>query len=234
MSDPCNLRAVLVPPRDTTETCMAPPQDFEVTIEPSTGAATVRIHGDLDLSNADALTDALTGAGASGHPVVADLAGVTFIDSSAITALVTSARMLTASGNRLELGVAPRSSSGSSRSRAWPRAPTTSTCKRRGRRPVAEVQPTTLELRMPPDPQLLRVLRLVGSGLASLGTARPPLHRGGPGGGRRAGRGADRHGRREPHRHHVRSDAGRAPASRGQRRSPLAPSSTWTRSRTGC
>jgi len=86
---------------------MAPPQDFEVTIEPSTGAATVRIHGDLDLSNADALTEALTGAGASGHPVVADLAGVTFIDSSAITALVTSARMLTASGNRLELG--PRS-----------------------------------------------------------------------------------------------------------------------------
>jgi anti-anti-sigma factor len=83
---------------------MAPPQDFEVTIEPSTGAATVRIHGDLDLSNADALTEALTGAGASGHPVVADLTGVTFIDSSAITALVTSARMLTASGNRLELG----------------------------------------------------------------------------------------------------------------------------------
>jgi hypothetical protein len=34
---------------------------------------------------------------------------------------------------------------------------------------MADVQPTTLELRMPPDPQLLRVLRLVGSGLASLG-----------------------------------------------------------------
>jgi len=34
---------------------------------------------------------------------------------------------------------------------------------------VAEVQPTTLQLRLPPDPQLLRVLRLVGSGLASLG-----------------------------------------------------------------
>jgi hypothetical protein len=34
---------------------------------------------------------------------------------------------------------------------------------------VAEVQPTSLQLRLPPDPQLLRVLRLVGSGLASLG-----------------------------------------------------------------
>ena len=34
---------------------------------------------------------------------------------------------------------------------------------------MAEVQATSLHLRMPPDPQLLRVLRLVGSGLASLG-----------------------------------------------------------------
>jgi hypothetical protein len=34
---------------------------------------------------------------------------------------------------------------------------------------MADVQPTSLQLRMPPDPQLLRVLRLVGSGLASLG-----------------------------------------------------------------
>jgi hypothetical protein len=34
---------------------------------------------------------------------------------------------------------------------------------------MAEVQPTSVQLRMPADPQLLRVLRLVGSGLASLG-----------------------------------------------------------------
>jgi hypothetical protein len=34
---------------------------------------------------------------------------------------------------------------------------------------MAVVQPTSIELRLPPDPQLLRVLRLVGSGLASLG-----------------------------------------------------------------
>lgn len=34
---------------------------------------------------------------------------------------------------------------------------------------MAEVRPTTVELRLPSDPQLLRVLRLVGSGLASLG-----------------------------------------------------------------
>ena len=34
---------------------------------------------------------------------------------------------------------------------------------------MAEVHPTTLALQMPPDPKMLRVLRLVGSGLASLG-----------------------------------------------------------------
>lgn len=34
---------------------------------------------------------------------------------------------------------------------------------------MPDIQPTSIELRMPSDPQLLRVLRLVGSGLASLG-----------------------------------------------------------------
>jgi anti-anti-sigma factor len=87
---------------------MAAPQDFGVTLdEAGAGGVVVRIQGDLDMSNADALTDALTKASVVGHPVVADLTDVTFIDSSAITALVTSARAITASGNRLELG--PRS-----------------------------------------------------------------------------------------------------------------------------
>lgn len=34
---------------------------------------------------------------------------------------------------------------------------------------MAEVRPTSVELRLPSDPQLLRVIRLVASGLASLG-----------------------------------------------------------------
>lgn len=34
---------------------------------------------------------------------------------------------------------------------------------------MTEVRPTSLEIRLPPDTRLLRVLRLVGSGLASLG-----------------------------------------------------------------
>jgi len=85
---------------------MAPPQEFGVSIEPGTGTVTVRIRGDLDMSNTDALTTALTEA-ASGGDVLADLSDVTFIDSSALNAVVASARALASSGQRLTLG--PRS-----------------------------------------------------------------------------------------------------------------------------
>ena len=53
---------------------MAPPQDFGVTIEPGADR------------------------------VVADMSGVTFMDSSALSAVVASARALSSSGKRLELG----------------------------------------------------------------------------------------------------------------------------------
>jgi len=83
---------------------MAAPQDFGVTIEPGTDVVTVRIRGDLDMSNADVLTATLTEAGAVGGTVVADLSGVTFMDSSALNAVVASGRALAASGNRLSVG----------------------------------------------------------------------------------------------------------------------------------
>jgi anti-sigma B factor antagonist len=83
---------------------LAPPQDFGVTIEPSADCVVVRIRGDLDMSNAEVLTEALTEAGAVGGTVVADMAAVTFMDSSALSAVVASARALAAGGKRLELG----------------------------------------------------------------------------------------------------------------------------------
>jgi len=86
---------------------MAAPQDFGVTIESAASGVIVHIRGDLDMSNAAVLTEALTEAGAVGDSVVADLAAVTFIDSSALSALVASARALAEAGNRLTLG--PRS-----------------------------------------------------------------------------------------------------------------------------
>ena len=151
---------------------MAPPQDFGVTIEPGADRVVVRIRGDLDMSNADVLTEALTEAGAVGGTVVADLSGVTFMDSSALSAVVASARALAV------VGQAPRARRALARGGARPRDHRARQGHRRLRRaagqraevaPMAEVQPTTLQLRMPADPQLLRVLRLVGSGLASLG-----------------------------------------------------------------
>jgi anti-sigma B factor antagonist len=86
---------------------MAAPQDFGVTVESGADAVIVHVRGDLDMSNAAVLTEALTEAGAVGAPVIADLTAVTFIDSSALSALVASARALSEAGNRLTLG--PRS-----------------------------------------------------------------------------------------------------------------------------
>jgi anti-sigma B factor antagonist len=83
---------------------MAAPQEFGVTIEPGTGCVVVRIRGDLDMSNAAVLTEALTEAGAVSGTVIADMADVTFMDSSALSAVVASARALSSSGKRLELG----------------------------------------------------------------------------------------------------------------------------------
>ncbi|MEQ1786967.1 MAG: STAS domain-containing protein [Acidimicrobiales bacterium] len=86
---------------------MATPQEFEVTVDAGADAVVVAVSGDLDMSNAGALTDALTQAGGSGAVVVADLSAVTFIDSSAVSALLESARALSDAGGRLAVG--PRS-----------------------------------------------------------------------------------------------------------------------------
>jgi anti-sigma B factor antagonist len=82
---------------------MAPGQEFGVTIEPGADAVVVRIRGDLDMSTTDALTDALTEAAAGGD-VLAELTDVTFMDSSALSAIVSSARKVAAAGGRLTLG----------------------------------------------------------------------------------------------------------------------------------
>lgn len=49
---------------------------------------TVRITGEVDLSCADLLAQALGAALACGRPVVADCAGVTFLDSTGLRALL--------------------------------------------------------------------------------------------------------------------------------------------------
>lgn len=83
---------------------MAAAHEFAVEVDSGSDPIHVRVRGELDMSNAPALTAALTQAGTGGGTVVADLSGVTFLDSSALGALVASARALAADGGRMEIG----------------------------------------------------------------------------------------------------------------------------------
>lgn len=79
-----------------------------ITIEDTEAGQVIRVRGELDLASAPELTAALSGtAGESSVPVVLDLAEVSFIDSSALRALVLSGRELSESGRTLQIG--PRS-----------------------------------------------------------------------------------------------------------------------------
>jgi anti-anti-sigma factor len=60
----------------------------------------VVVTGDIDLGSAPTVHDRLHGLAAAGPGVVADLAGVTFIDSSGIHALLSSARATEAAAAR--------------------------------------------------------------------------------------------------------------------------------------
>ena len=83
------------------------PHGFAVDVEVGGDRATVVVRGELDLSNATELSEALASAGSGVPCVVADLRAVSFIDSSAIGALVSSGRSLAEAGGRLQIG--PRS-----------------------------------------------------------------------------------------------------------------------------
>jgi anti-sigma B factor antagonist len=86
---------------------MSPPKGFTVEIdEPEEHRVVIRIKGELDMAAAPDLTEAIVGAKDSAG-VTLDLSGVTFLDSSAIGALVSSGRSLAEAGSRLEIG--PRS-----------------------------------------------------------------------------------------------------------------------------
>lgn len=82
---------------------MQAPHEFGVTVDREPDAVVVRIRGDLDMGNADQLSEALSGAG-GGAFVVADLSSVTFIDSTALSAIIAAAQSLARTGTRLVLG----------------------------------------------------------------------------------------------------------------------------------
>lgn len=83
---------------------MATVEDFDVRVDAlPAGGVVVRITGDLDLATAPELEPFLDDAS---PPVVVDLSGCSFVDSSGVRALVAAAGRVRHAGGRLALVVA--------------------------------------------------------------------------------------------------------------------------------
>jgi anti-anti-sigma factor len=86
---------------------MSSPQGFTVETDTTEGGGVaIRVSGELDMAATSGLTEAIVGAKGA-ELITLDLSGVTFLDSSAIGALVASGREVAESGGRLAIG--PRS-----------------------------------------------------------------------------------------------------------------------------
>jgi anti-anti-sigma factor len=82
---------------------MSSSQGFTVESTSDGDAVTIQVKGELDMAATPALTEAITGAEGVGA-ITLDLSGVTFLDSSAIGALVASGREVGEAGRRLCIG----------------------------------------------------------------------------------------------------------------------------------
>jgi anti-anti-sigma factor len=86
---------------------MSSPQGFTVETGARAGdRVEILVKGELDMAATSGLTEAIVGA-KEAKRISLDLSGVTFLDSSAIGALVASGREVAEAGSRLEIG--PRS-----------------------------------------------------------------------------------------------------------------------------
>ncbi len=87
---------------------MPAPQGFAVEVgDAQDGTVGIAVRGELDMSAAPELASAIAGARTGTETLVLDLSKVTFLDSSAIGALVASGREVHEAGGRLQIG--PRS-----------------------------------------------------------------------------------------------------------------------------
>ena len=87
---------------------MSAPQGFAVEVgDARDGTVGITVQGELDMSAAPELSEAIARARAGGDTLVLDLSAVTFLDSSAIGALVAAGREVHEKGGRLQIG--PRS-----------------------------------------------------------------------------------------------------------------------------
>ncbi len=84
---------------------MVTPGDFDVRTESTPdGGVVVSVTGELDLATAPKLEEILA-ARPEGRQVVIDLGGCSFLDSSGVRVLATTANALAAEGGRLQLVV---------------------------------------------------------------------------------------------------------------------------------
>ena len=84
------------------------PPDFAISVAAIGSDIRLTVDGELDIVNAGELADAVGAAAGPAGDVVVDLAGVTFIDSTAIHALIDAQHLLTARGQRLRLATPTR------------------------------------------------------------------------------------------------------------------------------
>jgi anti-sigma B factor antagonist len=84
---------------------MEPPEcaPFEIVVRAEDGAVVLDVSGEFDLSEVDTFWACLDGVDASAGVLVVDLGDVTFIDSSAIAALLKARRSLAEQGCELRL-----------------------------------------------------------------------------------------------------------------------------------
>lgn len=87
---------------------MSTAEGLQVTSEAKDDGLSVKVVGELDLASSPRLAAAISPDAANGaSTVLLDLARVSFIDSSALRALVMAGRSLAEAGSRLQIG--PRS-----------------------------------------------------------------------------------------------------------------------------
>jgi anti-anti-sigma factor len=75
--------------------------EFEVTVSTEDGVRVVAVSGELDLDTIQELNDALAAGDGLRATTVIDLRGLTFIDSSGVSGVLTAARRARDAGGRL-------------------------------------------------------------------------------------------------------------------------------------
>lgn len=78
--------------------------DFDIQVETGPAKILIRVKGEVDLSNAARLEEAIHSAcEEAGRPIVVDLSGLEFIDSTGLSVLVAATRRFRENGNRLRV-----------------------------------------------------------------------------------------------------------------------------------